>query len=168
MIAALEVTNEGITKGRIYEVRTLLAHIGRGAHNDVMIADDSVSDTHAKLQRRDDGWYVVDMGSTNGTYVAGTRITGERRLDGTPDVRFGGMKMRFTPAEAPAVAGPTATEPKGTRAIASVERPRKPAAAPTPVPADAPATRSGSSALVWVLLALVAAAALFFVLRRPA
>jgi len=28
----------------------------------------------------------------------GTRITGERRLDGSPDVRFGGMKLRFSAA----------------------------------------------------------------------
>ena len=62
------------------------------------LTDESVSETHAKLQRRDDGWYVVDMGSTNGTYVGGTRITGERRLDGAPDVRFGGVKLSFIPA----------------------------------------------------------------------
>src|SRR6185503_7533748 len=118
--AVLEVTNEGITKGRIYEVRMPLSHIGRGAHNDVMIADDSVSDTHAKLQRRDDGWYVVDVGSTNGTYVGGSRITAEKRLDGAPDLRFGGVKTVFRAQD-------TGGDPtKGTRAIASLDRNRLP------------------------------------------
>lgn len=166
VLATLELRNEGPAKGKQFPVRSPLAHVGRGAHNDVRLADESVSETHAKLQRRDDGWYVVDMGSTNGTYVGGTRITGERRLDGSPDVRFGGMKMRFSAAGA---ADAAETESKGTRAIASVERPRKaavPSAAPAPRPA-APA-KGGIPALVWVLLVLVAFVALFFVLRRPA
>jgi S-DNA-T family DNA segregation ATPase FtsK/SpoIIIE len=168
VLARLETLNAGPTKGVTFSLRTPLAHVGRGAHNDVSLADESVSETHAKLQRRDDGWYVVDMGSTNGTYVAGTRITGERRLDGTPDVRFGGMKMRFTPAEA-AGAAAAAAEPKGTRAIASVERPRRPTAPASQPAPPAPAAAGGRSALVWVLLlVVVVAAVVFFVLQGRA
>ena len=37
---------------------------GRGSHTDIVIQNDRVSETHAKLQRRDDGWSVVDAGST--------------------------------------------------------------------------------------------------------
>ena len=77
-----------------------LAHVGRGAHNDVVSPTRASRDTHAKLQRRDDGWYVCRHGSTNGTYVGGTRIEDERRLEGSPDLRFGGVKMRFTAAGA--------------------------------------------------------------------
>ena len=71
MLATLEVTSTGIMKGQTFEIHVPLAHVGRGSHNDIVIQDDSVSETHAKLQRRDDGWYVVDAGSTNGTYVGG-------------------------------------------------------------------------------------------------
>ena len=158
-LAWLEILNEGPAKGTRFPIRSALTHVGRGAHNDVRLADDSVSETHAKLQRRDDGWYVVDMDSTNGTYVAGTRIDGERRLEGTPDVRFGGMKMRFAPADA-AVDG----EAKGTRAIASVERLRRtvPASAPAqPVPEP---VKGGTSIWVWVASVLLLAAAAFFLL----
>lgn len=161
-LASLEILNEGPMKGTRFAIRSALTHIGRGAHNDLRLADDSVSETHAKLQRRDDGWYMVDMDSTNGTYVGGTRIAGERRLEGTPDVRFGGMKMRFSPAVAASDG-----EVKGTRAIASVERLRRtvPAAAPAQ-PAAAPASR-GIPGWVWVVGVLAAAAA-FFVLRGRA
>ena len=157
--ASFEILNEGPMKGTRFAIRAALTHIGRGAHNDIRLADDSVSETHAKLQRRDDGWYVVDMDSTNGTYVGGTRIAGERRLEGTPDVRFGGMKMRFTAAD-------TATEgeAKGTRAIASVERLRRtvPASAPAqPVPASA---SRGVPIWAWVAGLLLLAAAAFFML----
>jgi len=161
-LAALEILNEGPGKGTRFAIRSALAHVGRGAHNDIRLTDDSVSETHAKLQRRDDGWYVVDMNSTNGTYVGGTRIAGERRLEGTPDVRFGGMKMRFAPADAAADG-----EAKGTRAIASVERLRRtvPAAAPAePIPEP---VSSGVRGWVWLVGALAAAAA-FFMLRGRA
>ncbi|MEP7346291.1 MAG: FHA domain-containing protein [Gemmatimonadaceae bacterium] len=95
VLATLEVMNEGPTKGDRFEITTTLAHVGRGTHNDIPIADDSVSDLHAKLQLRDNGWYVVDMGSTNGTYVGGERVTGEAQLLGNADVRFGGIKFAF-------------------------------------------------------------------------
>lgn len=158
-LAVLEILNEGPAKGTRFPIRSALAHVGRGEHNDVRLADDSVSETHAKLQRRDDGWYVVDMSSTNGTYVGGTRIAGERRLEGTPDVRFGGMKMRFTAASEAAEG-----DAKGTRAIASVERLRRtvPAAAPAQ-PAPEPEAR-GVPIWAWVAAVLLLAGAAFFML----
>jgi pSer/pThr/pTyr-binding forkhead associated (FHA) protein len=154
-LAILEITNEGPTKGQQYPIRVPLAHIGRGAHNDVPITDDSVSDTHAKLQRRADGWYLSDVGSTNGTYIGGTRITGERRLDGAPDVRVGGVKMIFRVQDAP---GDPA---RSTRAIASVDRAklRKKVAGPATdvAAATAPAAEAptgGIGGWVWLVVAL--------------
>jgi pSer/pThr/pTyr-binding forkhead associated (FHA) protein len=175
MLAVLEASNEGPSKGTKHEIRAALTHIGRGAHNDVSLNDESVSDSHAKLQRRDDGWYVVDMESTNGTYVGGTRITGERRIEGSPDIRFGGLKFRFTPV------GSFDHEAKGTRAIAAM-RPAATGAAPktpspsSPAPAATPAGSSQTSqpesgggipALVWAIVGLVVVAAVaFFLLKR--
>jgi pSer/pThr/pTyr-binding forkhead associated (FHA) protein len=163
-LAILEITNEGPTKGRQYPIRVPLAHIGRGAHNDVPIPDDSVSDTHAKLQRRTDGWYLSDVGSTNGTYVGGTRLVGERRLDGAPDVRVGGVKMIFRAQDAP---GDPA---RSTRAIASVDRsklrPKVAGPATDVAAATAPATEArtgGIGGWMWlvVALAVIAVVALF-------
>jgi pSer/pThr/pTyr-binding forkhead associated (FHA) protein len=165
VLAVLEVINEGVARGKRYEVRVPLAHVGRGAHNDIVIDDDSVSDTHAKLQRREDGWFLVDLGSTNGTYVGGSRVTSERRLDGTPDVRFGGVKLTFRPAETPAPAA------KGTRAIATmpVDRSKLPkrepkSAAPARPAEPAPTERRGMSPWVWILI-LIAAVVAFYLLK---
>ncbi len=171
VLAVLEITNEGPTKGQTYEIAVPLAHVGRGAHNDVVIRDDSVSDTHAKLQRRDDGWYLVDVGSTNGTYVAGQRLTAERRLEGAPDVRFGGVKAIFRARDAHADAG------SGTRAIASVDRSKlretvavrsaSPAQAKAAAASTAPPARSGLPAWLWIVVALaVIGAAAFFLMNR--
>jgi pSer/pThr/pTyr-binding forkhead associated (FHA) protein len=165
VLATLEVLNEGPSKGSRYIIRTPLAHVGRGAHNDVRLTDESVSETHAKLQRRDDGWYAVDMNSTNGTYVGGSRVTGERRLDGAPDVRFGGVKLRFIPAEI-ATARP---DPTGTRTITAADRQNAaPKSAPIPEAATEITDTEGRNGMRWALLALAVAAAVFFVLRGRA
>ena len=166
VLAILEVINEGAARGTRYEIRVPLAHIGRGAHNDVVIDDDSVSDIHAKLQRRDDGWYLIDLSSTNGTYVGGSRLTHDRRLDGTPDVRFGGVKLTFRPADVPMAAV------KSTRAIAStpIDRsklpPRQPrATAPAKPAAPVAPERTGSSVWLWMTILIVAAAVAFYLLK---
>jgi pSer/pThr/pTyr-binding forkhead associated (FHA) protein len=167
VLATLEIINEGVNKGKRFDVSVPLAHVGRGAHNDVAIDDDSVSDTHAKLQRREDGWYLVDLGSTNGTYVGGSRVTHERRLDGMPDVRFGGVKLVFRAVEASA----PGTVGKGTRAIAGMplERPKvsrepKTAVAGRPAPREAART-GGTSMWTWLLILVAAAAAAFYLLK---
>ena len=162
ILATLEVMNEGIDKGKRYEVRVPLAHVGRGPHNDIVIANDSVSDSHAKLMARDDGWYVTDLGSTNGTYVAGTRLTGERRLDGTPDVRFGGVKTVFR-----AAAHHPGEPVKGTRAIASVPVDRAQRSRPSaPDTSSSPPAQRASSPWVWVLIIAAAIVAALLLLNR--
>jgi pSer/pThr/pTyr-binding forkhead associated (FHA) protein len=165
ILATLEMRNEGPTKGTLFSLRTPLAHVGRGAHNDVRLNDESVSETHAKLQRREDGWYVVDMDSTNGTYVGGTRVAAERKLESSLDLRFGGMKMRFALAGADGAKEP---ESKGTRAIAGVDRPRRGAGAPGPGAPPAEAKTGGMPGWVWIVVALTVAAGAFFALKGRA
>ena len=167
--------NEGPGKGTKYELHTPLGHVGRGAHNDVRLSDESVSETHAKLQKREDGWYVVDMDSTNGTYVGGSRVSGERKIEGSPDVRFGGMKFRFT------AIGTTASEleAKGTRAITAIGRPsaaagaqstaKMPTSAGAQPGAEPPKSGGGIPSWVWIVVGLaVAVGVAFFLLKGRA
>ncbi len=163
LLATLEVLNEGPSKGVRYPIRTALAHVGRGANSDVRLTDESVSEIHAKIQRRGDGWYAVDMNSTNGTWVDGSRVTGERRLDGAPDIRFGGVKLRFIPAGM----SEEALNALASRATPATERQRGAAATADPRQ-TATAPQGGTSKLLWALLALLVAAAAFFVLRGRA
>jgi pSer/pThr/pTyr-binding forkhead associated (FHA) protein len=114
-IASLEITNEGPTKGTTFEIFGSLTNVGRGGHNDVVVNDESLSISHAKIIRREGAWWVVDQNSTNGTYVGGRRVLGEQPLVGAPDIRFGGIKMIFR-----AAAPPAEEEVKGTRAIAAL------------------------------------------------
>ncbi len=164
-LAMLEVINEGPMKGTHFDIFTPLTNIGRGPHNDVSLNDESVSDSHAKILKRDGAWWLVDQGSTNGSYVGGRRVQGEQQLLGAPDVRFGSIKMMFKSTPVPAE-----DEAKGTRAIAAfgVEAAKKAAekkratqaAAQVQETAPLPAEeKKGCMAMIAFLVALGAAGA---------
>jgi len=51
-----------------------LMTIGRGRDNDIVIANLAVSRNHAQIRRNDSTFQLVDLNSTNGTYVNGVRV----------------------------------------------------------------------------------------------
>jgi len=50
--------------------------IGRSSESALVIRDDYTSSHHARLLLRGDSWTIQDLDSTNGTFVAGQRVTG--------------------------------------------------------------------------------------------
>ncbi|MEV8264343.1 FHA domain-containing protein [Microbacterium sp. NPDC077057] len=50
--------------------------IGRSSESALVIRDDYTSSHHARLILRGDTWAIQDLDSTNGTFVAGQRVTG--------------------------------------------------------------------------------------------
>lgn len=50
--------------------------IGRSSESALVIRDDYTSSHHARLMLRGDNWAIQDLDSTNGTFVAGQRVTG--------------------------------------------------------------------------------------------
>lgn len=117
LLATLEIL-AGPQKGSIIRIERPVAHIGRAEYNEVRLKDTSVSGSHATLTRRGNGWVVLDLGSTNGTYVDGERINGERRLTGPTELRFGDLKFVFRP-----IAG-TGDDESSTRAVVGVRPPQ--------------------------------------------
>ena len=69
--------------------------IGRSTDADVRIEDRFASGVHARLFSRGGGYYVEDMGSTNGTYLNGAQVTGESALSDLDEVRIGDTEFRF-------------------------------------------------------------------------
>jgi pSer/pThr/pTyr-binding forkhead associated (FHA) protein len=96
-LATIEVLSDGPLKGALFPVERPVIHIGRSAENDVRIADDSVSGAHATLLRRGAVWHLIDLASTNGTYIDESQIDGEAVIRGTVAIRFGAVKVSFRP-----------------------------------------------------------------------
>lgn len=80
-LAELVLLKDGAPAER-YSVTRTPAVIGRLATSDVVINDPNVSRRHAELRRDDDGWVLVDLGSTNGTLVNGKLARSHRLHDG--------------------------------------------------------------------------------------
>ena len=68
----------GGEQGGSVPVRGERLTLGRHSGCDVTLDDTTVSRQHAALVRRHDGWWAVDLGSTNGTSVNGTRAAEQR------------------------------------------------------------------------------------------
>jgi hypothetical protein len=92
------VTSPALDRGEVYEIDSAPLTVGRGANNDLEITgDEYASARHARFEPRRDGVYVEDVGSTNGTFVNGIRVTRERRLAPGDVVRVGETDLRFEP-----------------------------------------------------------------------
>jgi pSer/pThr/pTyr-binding forkhead associated (FHA) protein len=126
----------GSLKGQRLQVKVPVANIGRADYNDLVLPDPSVSTTHAKLQRREGVWVLVDLESTNGTFVDGDRITGDSPLAPGGLVRFGDVQLVFEPTD-DAVG---AAKGGGTQVMAGFKTPTTGAPPATPATAPAPAT----------------------------
>ncbi|MGH9023138.1 MAG: FhaA domain-containing protein [Acidimicrobiia bacterium] len=68
--------------------------IGRLPECEIPVTDPQVSRRHAEVRRDLDGFRVVDLGSTNGTFVNGARVRDSRLSDGD-ELRVGSTAMRF-------------------------------------------------------------------------
>jgi hypothetical protein len=70
--------------------------IGRGGPNEVRLdGDDFASAQHARVEPRRDGVWIEDVGSTNGTFVNGVRLSKARKLAVGDLVRVGETDLRF-------------------------------------------------------------------------
>lgn len=70
-------------RGQSFQVDKDHFILGRSKTNADLVLDDSnVSRQHAAVERGPDGWYVVDLGSTNGVYIGGVKVTRQRIEDG--------------------------------------------------------------------------------------
>ncbi len=83
-----------LADGRRVALPQALNTIGRLPECAVPLSDPQSSRQHAEIRRGPDGATVVDLGSTNGTYVNDVRITEHALRDGDT-IRIGNTSMRF-------------------------------------------------------------------------
>jgi diguanylate cyclase (GGDEF)-like protein len=72
----------GASVGEMYKIAKEKTVIGRGNQADIHVVDDGISRRHAEIVHDKDGIYVRDMGSTNGTFCNGERVSDHQLKDG--------------------------------------------------------------------------------------
>ncbi len=89
------IVQKGQLKGHRFPIRVPIVNVGRAEYNDVVVPDPSVSSAHAKIQLREGIWMVVDLDSTNGTFVDGDRVSGDAPIAPGAVLRFGEISVVF-------------------------------------------------------------------------
>lgn len=84
----------GPTMGGRYPLHAAAVVLGRGDDCNVQIHDHSVSRRHARIEQMDDGYYVHDLNSTNGSFVNDRPVTRAKLHDGDY-LRVGNCIYRF-------------------------------------------------------------------------
>jgi DNA-binding CsgD family transcriptional regulator len=91
----LVVTSDGPLRGQVLVIDGDEMVLGRRENSDLELADPHVSRAHAVVRRQSGAVWIEDLGSTGGTYVNGTQVTGAHVLRHGDIVKFGTVEARF-------------------------------------------------------------------------
>lgn len=89
---------QGPDKGRTYETPDEPALIGRSAEH-IQLSDDSTSRRHAELRPHNGSWYLVDLNSSNGTFLNGRRIVSPTPIKHGDQIKVGSTLLVFNGQE---------------------------------------------------------------------
>lgn len=93
-IAKLVWRDEDIERERFISSEGLT--IGRSTENDLMISDLEASRFHSKILPENERLIVVDLDSTNGTFLNEDRVIGNRELNDGDRIRIGQLEFQIT------------------------------------------------------------------------
>ncbi len=88
----VQIYGQGLGRRHVLEGQMV---IGRDVSVSVSVDLPGVSRRHAELFERGGAWWVVDLGSTNGTFLSGEEICGENRLTSGDVLRLGGAIFKY-------------------------------------------------------------------------
>lgn len=82
--------------GQVYELKQDVTMIGRSDDVDLVVSDTSISRRHAMVVKRDDHFYLSDLGSTNGSFINKEQVIDPIRLAEGDKVALGSVVFKFT------------------------------------------------------------------------
>ena len=103
------VMRRGPSPNQVYDLNKDNMTIGRDITNDIVINDPEVSRHHLRFTRGGGGFTLEDLGSTNGTFINGQRMTGARPLRPGDMIGLGEtVTLAYETMASPTVPGPAA------------------------------------------------------------
>ena len=88
--------SKSLKNGRAFDAGPVPVTLGRATDNTVSLSkDEFASGHHARIESQRDGVWIIDLGSTNGTFVNGARLDGRRKLREGDVVQVGDTELRF-------------------------------------------------------------------------
>jgi len=143
-MARLVVINQSLA-GSIHELGEAWATIGRGDGNTFQLAADSVSGRHCEVRVRGDELIVRDLLSTNGTFIAGQKIS-EGVLKPGQTLQIGDVELRFESSAPGTLSGVPFNSKMLVTSAATASAPTPPMVPekkPEPAPSPAPPAAGG-------------------------
>jgi pSer/pThr/pTyr-binding forkhead associated (FHA) protein len=88
--------SRALAVGKAFDAGPVPVTIGRADENTIALdGDEFASGHHARIESQRDGVWILDLGSTNGTFVNGERVEGRRQLHRGDLVQVGDTELRF-------------------------------------------------------------------------
>ena len=165
----------GPTPGKIYPLDQEEVRLGRDLTSDISVSDPEVSRSHARFLMREGNVFVEDLGSTNGTFLNGARISTPQQLRSGDVLTFGETIVMVFEKDAPVpdatmVSSHVHTEqeipesapeyyqsPQAAEEYQSVQSYSESPASPSPQPAaKKPVKKSKGKLPTWLMIMIVA------------
>ncbi|MEO6950680.1 MAG: GGDEF domain-containing protein [Polyangia bacterium] len=87
----------GAAVGEMYKIGKTETTIGRGSQADIQVIDEGISRRHAAIRLEGDQVVVVDLGSTNGTFLNGEKVGPQHALSDGDKIQVGSTTiLKFT------------------------------------------------------------------------
>jgi pSer/pThr/pTyr-binding forkhead associated (FHA) protein len=138
------VMRSGPNPGKIFLLEGSELIVGRDATCNIVIVDSEISRRHARITAQGSMLLLEDLGSTNGTFINGQRLTGSYQLKGGEMISFGeNVVLACEPLVDPnatllSTADKTLKEPAPKPVTAPPVIPQRSAPMPVPTPASEP------------------------------
>lgn len=164
----LVVVRSGPIPGSSFYIEKEEVFVGRDQSNDMTIPDPEISRRHAHFLLKPEGAYIEDLGSTNGTFVNGVRLSAPQLLKNGDLITLAentvmSIEMKDSPTEPTAIGTAPKVEPSlyvpEAEPIAPIpaEEVYRPVQAPVPQRpvAPAPAISKPKKKMGWCLVLLI-------------
>lgn len=148
------IVKNGPQQGQVITIQDHPQVFGRGVGSDIVLTDKSLSRQHARIRPTASGLVIEDLGSTNGTFVNGQRVTSPTLLRAGDTLQLGNVITLSVQPGQPNLDNLETIAPGLAPDYTVV--PSTPSA-PSPAPGYAPPVERGSSSWLWVGVAVIVA-----------